>query len=67
MLNSNLANVKLHYVYIEPLFAVRPFYLYELTLGYVETVLNNGSIIMTIQTLNIHEGLGGHAKDGRCM
>ena len=42
-----------------------PFYLYELTLGYIENVFNNESVIMAFNVPNVHEGLGGDAKDGR--
>ena len=38
----------------------------KLTLGYMKNVFNNGSMAMTFQILNVREGLGGHAKDGRC-
>ena len=27
---------------------------------------NNGSMTMKFHIINVHEGLGGHAKDGRC-
>jgi len=42
---------------------VRVKYL-ELTLGYMETFFNNGSMKMKCQILNFHEWLGGHAKVG---
>ena len=38
----------------------------ELTLGYMEKFFNNGPMTMTFHILKVHEGLGGHAKDGRC-
>ena len=38
----------------------------ELTLGYMDTFFNNGSMTMKFDILNAQEGSGGHAKDGRC-
>ena len=38
----------------------------ELTLGYMGKFLNNGSMTTKFNILNLQEGLGGHAKDGRC-
>ena len=32
----------------------------------MENVFNNGSMTMTFHILNVHDGLGGLAKDGRC-
>ena len=39
----------------------------ELILGYMEKFFNNGSMTMKCHNLNVHEGLGGHTKDGRCV
>ena len=33
---------------------------------YMENFFNNGSITLLFHILNVHEGLGEHAKDGRC-
>ena len=38
----------------------------ELTLGYMGEFFNNGSMTTKCHILNAQEGLGGHAKDGRC-
>ena len=38
----------------------------ELTLGYNVTFLNTGSMAIKFNIMNVHEGLGEHAKDGRC-
>ena len=38
----------------------------ELTLGYMVTFFNNGSSTTKLHILNVQEGLGRHAKDGRC-
>ena len=44
---------------------VRVKYL-ELTLGYMGKFFNNGSMTTKCHILNVQEGLGGHAKHGRC-
>ena len=39
----------------------------ELTLlGYMGKFFNNGSMTMIFHVLNVHAGLGEHAKDGKC-
>ena len=38
----------------------------ELTLGYMEKLFDNGSMTIKFHIMNGYEGLGGHAKDGRC-
>ena len=38
----------------------------ELTLGYMGTFFNNGSMTTKFHILNVQEGSGGHAKDERC-
>ena len=38
----------------------------QLTLGYMEKFFTNGSMTTKCHILKVHEGLGGHAKDGRC-
>ena len=38
----------------------------ELTLGYMGKFFNNGSMTTKFHILNVQEGLGRHAKDGRC-
>ena len=35
----------------------------RITLGYMVESFNNGSMTMTFHILNVHEGLGGHAKN----
>ena len=34
--------------------------------GSMEIFFNNGSMAMKFHILNVHEGLGQHAKDERC-
>ena len=38
----------------------------ELTLGYMETLLNNGSMTMKFHFLNVLYDLESYAKDGTC-
>ena len=38
----------------------------ELTLRYMENFFKNGFMTMKFHILNVHEGLGTHAKYGRC-
>ena len=38
----------------------------ELTLGYMGTLFDNGSMTMTFHILNVLYDLESHAKDGRC-
>ena len=65
MLNPNLTNVNylmfngnvIHHTAISPMINKT---------GYTENIFNNGSVTMTFHFLTVHEGLGGHAKDGRC-
>ena len=78
MLNPNLANVKFR-LHITVLSGLPPFYsnrnvIYihqdrvnhlELTLGYMGTFFNNGSMTTKFHILNEQEGLGGHANDRR--
>ena len=35
--------------------------------GYMEKFFNNGSMTTKFHILNVHEWLGGHAKDWRCV
>ena len=38
----------------------------ELTLGYMGKFFNKGVMTTKFHILNVQEGLGRHAKDGRC-
>ena len=38
----------------------------ELTLGYMGTFFNNGSMTIIFHILKVQEELGGYAKDGMC-
>ena len=39
----------------------------ELTLGYMGKFFNKGVMTTKFHVLNVQEGLGGHAKDERCV